>query len=81
MMQQNKGGSPNITINIDADQNSRIYNTQQLTDPRTTASGQKWFKMDVNQSGYLMGLTITTNEPSIIFQSFFLITQQYALEI
>jgi len=81
MMQQNKGGAPNITINIDADQNSRIYNTQQLTDPRTTASGQKWFKMDVNQSGYLMGLTITTNEPSIIFQSFFLVTQQYALEI
>ncbi len=81
MLQQNSGGAPNITISIDSEQNSRLYNTQQLTNSRITASGQKWFKMAVGQEGYLIGLTITTAEAGVTLQRFVLSMQQYNLEL
>lgn len=81
MVKQSNAVAPNITINIDNQSTSRAYSTTGLTDPRWTVTGQKWFSMNVEQSGVLLGLTIQTSEPNIILQSFMLVDQQYNLEI
>ena len=81
MVQQSNTLAPNITLSVDNQTSTRSYSTAGLTDPRWTASGQKWFVTNVEQTGVLLGLTIQTAEPSIILQSFMLVDQQYNLEI
>jgi hypothetical protein len=81
MVYQNTSYAPSITATIDNSSTSTSYSLGSLTDSRWLQSGQKWFTMDVNQSGYVLGLTFTTTESSIDFQSFMLVTQQFTPEI
>jgi hypothetical protein len=81
MVQQANAAAPALTVNVDNQSTTRAYATSTLTDPRWTATGEKWFTTGVEQDGYLLGLTIQTSEPSITLQSFMLVIQQYNLEI
>jgi hypothetical protein len=81
MVQQTNTAAPALTISVDNQTSTRSYATSSLTSAKWTVSGQKWFSMNVEQNGYLLGLTVQTAEPSITLQSFMLVTQQYNLEI
>lgn len=73
--------APAITATVENPSGSTAYNLGALTDARWLQSGQKWFTTNVEQSGYALGLTISTTEANIDLQSFMLVDQQYTPEI
>jgi hypothetical protein len=56
------------------------YDTSALSDPRWTVVGQKFLNLNVSQVGYVLGFTISTYDPTIVFQSITMIGQQYNVE-
>jgi len=75
--------APAITANIDNanPSASTSYALGALTDPQWLQSGQKFFTTNVEQTGYVLGLTISTTEANIDLQSFMLVDQQYTPQI
>jgi hypothetical protein len=56
------------------------YTTAGYTDPKWLNEGQKLLSINVSQAGYMLGFAILTYDPSIVFQSITLVTQQFNVE-
>jgi hypothetical protein len=87
MVQSNTSGAVPMTVTLDnqtwlagSGSQSTSYTTGSLTDPRWTVAGQKFFVLNVSQVGYVLGFTLSTYDPTIVFQSITLVSQQYNVE-
>lgn len=56
------------------------YTTAGYTDPKWLNEGQKLLSINVSQTGYMLGFAFLTYDPTIVFQSITLVTQQFNVE-
>jgi hypothetical protein len=81
LLQSPNTSAPAVNVYVDNENSGRLYPLGALTDPQYLAVPQKRFRLNVEQTGYLSGLTILTSEANLTFQSFLLLTQQYSTDL